>query len=305
MNKLIIAAIVIILAVAGVYFFALAPRPVAAALVYIENGTVEVDTGNGWQPATDEMELAQGAHVRTKDNSEATVVLLEGEVMHLQPNTEIKLDQISNNKIKILQLAGETLNKVTKISGITEYSVETPSTVATVRGTEFAINDDEVDVADGEVDYGPKDKPHIGVKAGKRALKKILKEEDIPPGQLEKLKHFPEKYEHALKRVRMREIKKHPRLLQKAFARGYTEEKMKQDLADIDEGRKSEDEIYEKTPALMKPQAKHVYLLTKEIKKIRKANESKLNENHGKTPAEPALQTKPAKDIQQVTAQKQ
>src|SRR3990172_6864214 len=126
MKKLVIAAAVILIILGAVYFLAIAPKAATAAILYVERGQVEVNTGTGWQTGNDEMELKKGSGVRTADG-EATVVLLEGEVMHLEPNTEVKLEQISGKKIKITQLAGETWNKVTKISGISEFIVETPT----------------------------------------------------------------------------------------------------------------------------------------------------------------------------------
>ncbi len=266
MKKAIIA-IVIILLIAGTAYFLLAPKPATAAILYVESGQVEVNTGKGWQQGTDEMELKKGSQVKTGDG-EATVVLLEGEIVHLEPNSEIKLDQIGK-KIKITQLAGETWNKITKISGISEFTIETPTTVATVRGTEFALNEEEIDVEEGEVDYGQKKGEKIKVMGGKRAFAKTLKEENIPEERLARIKNFPEKYEKILKRVRAREIRKHQRILKMAAEKGYTEENIHQRLENFDEGREDEDKAYQEAPTLMKPKAKRTYLLTKEIKKAR------------------------------------
>ncbi len=265
--KKIIIAVIVILALLGIGYFVLAPKAATAAILYVERGQVEVNTGTGWQTGSDEMELKKGSGVRTADG-EATVVLLEGEVMHLEPNSEVKLEQISRKKIKITQLAGETWNKVTKISGISEFIVETPTTVATVRGTEFALNEEELAVTDGEVGYGPKGEPSkIKVRKGKRALAKTMQEEDI--AELARFKQFPEKYEKILQRVRAREIRKHQQILKMAEKRGYTEEKIRAQLNEVDEDRENEDKLYEQAPLLVKPKAKRAYMLTKEIKRAR------------------------------------
>jgi len=265
--KKIIIAVIVILALLGIGYFVLAPKAATAAILYVERGQVEVNTGTGWQTGSDEMELKKGSGVRTADG-EATVVLLEGEVMHLEPNSEVKLEQISGKKIKITQLAGETWNKVTKISGISEFIVETPTTVATVRGTEFALNEEELAVTDGEVGYGPKGEPSkIKVRKGKRALAKTMQEEDI--AELARFKQFPEKYEKILQRVRAREIRKHQQILKMAEKRGYTEEKIRAQLNEVDEDRENEDKLYEQAPLLVKPKAKRAYMLTKEIKRAR------------------------------------
>jgi hypothetical protein len=251
-----------------VYFVFIAPKPATAAILYVERGSVEVDTGKGWQAGTDEMELSKNSKVRTADG-EATVVFYEGEIMHLEPNSEVQLDELSKNEIHVTQLAGETWNKVTKISGVSEFTVETPSTVATVRGTEFAINDNEIYVMEGGVEYGTQDKSPIMVKGGNMAIKQIMKEEGISPERLAKLQQFPEKYEKILKKIRAREIRKHKGVLKMAASKGFTEEKIKHQLNEMDEGRQDEDKTYQEVPSIMKPRARRAYLLTKEIKKAK------------------------------------
>jgi hypothetical protein len=267
MNKWVIGVIIAVLVLAGVGYFLLAPPSVSAAILYIESGDVQVNTGKGWQTATDEMELEQGAQVKTAEG-EATVVLQEGEIVHLQPNTEIKLDSISGKSIKLTQIAGETWNKITKISGISEFSIETPNTVATVRGTEFMLNNAQLDVVDGDVEYEKKaDKKKMHVRAKKKAMADKMQEEDMTDTDFAKMQKFSSMEIKVLKKVRAREIKKHGRMLKMAQKKGYTEQQMEQTLNDMDEGRQNEDELYNQAPALMKPRAKRTYLLTKEIKR--------------------------------------
>ncbi len=269
MKKLIVTAVVILIVLTGLYFVFIAPKPATAAILYVERGSVEVNAGAGWQAGTDEMELSKGSQIRTADG-EATIVFYEGEIMHLQPNSEVKLDEVSSNNIKVTQLAGETWNKVTKISGISEFTVETPSTVATVRGTEFFINDEELDVEDGEVDYEHKaDKKKVKIGKGKRAMANLMQEEDMPPGLADKYKQFPEKYEHILLKLRQREIKRHKGMLKMAANKGFTEDKLNEQLNEIDEGKQDEDKVYEQVPSIMKPRARRTYMLTKEIKKAK------------------------------------
>ncbi len=267
MKKWVIGVIIAVLVLAGVGYFLLAPPSVSAAILYIESGDVQVNTGSGWQTATDEMELKQGAQIKTA-TGEATVVLQEGEIVHLQPNTEIKLDSITGRSIKLSQTAGETWNKITKISGISEFSIETPSTVATVRGTEFMLNDVQLDVADGDVEYENKaDKKKMHVRAKKKAMADTMQEEDMIDADFAKMQKFAGMEVKVLKKIRAREIKKHGRILKMAEKKGYTEQQMEQTLNEVDEGRQSEDELYDSAPALMKPRAKRTYLLTKEIKR--------------------------------------
>jgi hypothetical protein len=267
MKKLAIGAVVILVILIGIGYFLLAPPPVTAALLYVESGDVQVNIGKGWIQATDEMELETGDSVKT-GTGEATLILQEGEVVHLQPNTEIKLDKISGKSIKLTQSAGETWNKITKISGISEFSIETPNTVATVRGTEFILNDAQLDVADGEVEFEKKaDKKKMMVRAKKKALAATMQEEDMSDADFSKMQKFAGMEVNALKKIRAREIRKHDALIKMAEKKGITRAEMEQELKEVDEGRKSEDEFYEKVPAAMKPKAKRIYLLTKEIKR--------------------------------------
>ena len=266
--KKIIIGIIVLAVIAGIGFFLLSPPAVTAAVLYVESGDVQVNTGAGWQAGQDEMTLNQGDQIKTGEG-EATVILREGEVVHLQPNSEIKLDQISDKKIKISQVTGETWNKITKISGVSEFTIETPSTVATVRGTEFILNDEQLDVGDGEVDYGPKDNPgKVKVRANKKALKNKMQEEDLTEADFAKLKKFPQKYINALKKQRMREIKRNKALL-KLTKRDFNDDDIEKAFNEIDEGRVNEDESYEKAPKIVKPRIKRIYQLTKEIKRAK------------------------------------
>jgi hypothetical protein len=213
------------------------------------------------------MKLKKGDSVKTM-TGEATIVFYEGEITHLESNTEVTIDQLSNRKVELSQAAGETWNKVTKISGISEYRLETPNTVATVRGTEFFFNDESLAVTDGEVGYGAK-KGALTVRKGKRAFAERLVEEDIPQEELARFQKFPEKYEKILKRVREREIRKHKAVLKMAADRGFTEDKMRNMLNEMDEGRQDEDKAYSQIPSIFKPRSKRAYMLTKEIKRAR------------------------------------
>jgi len=269
MKKYVIGALLVFALLGVGVWFVLAPASATPAVLYIESGIVEVNVGRGWVQGTNEMELPRGASVKTKAG-EATVVFFEGEMLSLQPNTEVVLEKVSSKSVAVSQLAGETWSKVTRLSGIAEYSVKTPSTVATVRGTEFFLSDEELEVADGAVDYGTPDDPQkMKVRKFKRALKGKFVEEDMPVENRARMKKYAERSLRMLSHVRERELRKHKFLLDQAKQRGLTEDQMRQQMTEIDEGRMSEDELYEKTPLLLRPKAKRALMLTKEIKKVR------------------------------------
>lgn len=269
MNKLAIFGIIALVIIGGVYFL-LSPPSATAALLYIEEGTVQVDTGNGWQQATDEMELSKGAKVKTTQG-QATIVFYEGEIMHLEPESEVEITQLTSKKTKVTQTAGETWNKITKISGMAEFTVETPNTVATVRGTEFILTPEELAVIEGAVEYGPTNNPEqMIVNQGKYAKYLEMNEEDMIEELRAKFSQFPQKYTKILQKIRTREIRKHKTILKMAADRDFTEEKIQAKLTEIDQGA-DEDKAYEQVPSPLKPKAKRTYLLTKEIKRALRA----------------------------------
>jgi hypothetical protein len=265
-----IIGVIAVVLVAVVTFWAYSVPAATTAILYIESGTVEVDQGSGWAAGSDEMELSQGAKVRTKEG-EASVVLLSGEVLHLEPGTEISLSEVSNSKISIKQLAGETWNKVTRISGISSYEVETPTTVATVRGTELFVGMDSVTVGEGEVEAGFTQQPSKKILL--RTLRKATfdPEKDLTDEQVldePRLNEFREKYIKHLKRIRMHELKKHKGLISVAKKRyGVTDQQIEQFLDDVDEDRKNEDELYKQVPGPLKRKLERTYKLTKAIKR--------------------------------------
>jgi len=263
---LIITLVIIAVLVLG-GFFLLAPKPATAALLYIEQGNVEINTGDGWIRAADEMELNKGTQVRTFDGK-ATVVFHEGEVMQLNPDTHVVLESVRSKEIGVTQLAGETWNKVTKISGITDYTVSTPTTVATVRGTEFYLSPFAVQVTEGEVDYWNKNAAHnkVRVRSGNQAFSDPLREEPMTPEQLAQFQENKQRFVTIMQKVRLREIRKHQKLLDMAYKRGFSEEKLMNQLEAIDQGQKNEDELYHQVPILLRSKAQRTYEITKVIK---------------------------------------
>jgi len=153
---LIILPVIVILIVIGVVWFILSPNGnVAKAQLLIESGTVQVKHGGGaWTSADDGMFLYQSDSVKTGENTSATIVLFESSIIRLDNNTEVMLreiiQQVEESSVKIQQDAGRTWNTVLKISGIDNYEVQTPTTVASVRGTAFVV----MVSSNGETYYG-------------------------------------------------------------------------------------------------------------------------------------------------------
>jgi len=139
---LLILPIMAIICIAGFVILTLTSDVVKAQLI-IESGTVQVKHTGSWTEATSGMELYQSDSVRTGYNASASIILFKGSVIRLDNNTEITLKKIiqqEETSVTIQQDAGRTWNTVQKISGIDNYEVQTPTTVASVRGTSFDVN---------------------------------------------------------------------------------------------------------------------------------------------------------------------
>ena len=93
-----------------------------------------------WQTANVGQALAEGGGVRTGDDSRAKVDLSpDNSILRIAPNTEFKLTTFSPEPTdpvtKLVLDAGKLFARVTKALGGGEFEIETPSGVATVRGS--------------------------------------------------------------------------------------------------------------------------------------------------------------------------
>ncbi len=254
----IVAAVIIILALAGfIGYSRLFGSSTTSAFLYIDEGGVEVNKGSGWSPALDEMQLGINDAVRTLDNGRASLVFFESDIMELEPNTEVALKDIAPESVALEQKSGSTWNRVSKLTGSRSYSVETPTSVATVRGTGFGVNfwsgGVNIPVEEGLVDCSSKEvqsKQSIGeyeeciIDIGKGALKgKITKENLIL------IKKKLQKDVYNLQRIRWREAMKHRGEILKAKQKyGLTDDQITAYLDAVDHGKKNLDEIEAKVP---------------------------------------------------------
>jgi len=139
----IIPIIIIICIIAIVLFVVMSPQVVKAQLI-IESGDVQVKhDGGSWSSAENGMLLYQSDIVKTGDNTTSSIILFESSIIRLDSNTEVMLKEIiqeaGKTSVTIQQDAGRTWNTVLKVSGIDDYEVQTPTTVASVRGTSFDV----------------------------------------------------------------------------------------------------------------------------------------------------------------------
>jgi len=141
-----IITIIVILCVIGAVWFILNPAVVKAeakAQLVIESGTVQVrHSGESWVSAENGMDLYESDSVRTGESSSASIILFKSSIIRLDSNTEVTLQEIiqeEETRVSVNQDSGRTWNTINKISGIDDYEVQTPTTVASVRGTSFEV----------------------------------------------------------------------------------------------------------------------------------------------------------------------
>ena len=140
---LLIIPVIVILCIIGFVWFTLSPEVVKAQLI-IESGTVQVKhEGESWTSAENGMLLYQSDSVKTANNTSASIVLFQSSIIRLDSNTEVVIQEIlqqaGETNVTIKQEIGRTWNTIRNLSGIDNYEVQTPTTVASVRGTSFDV----------------------------------------------------------------------------------------------------------------------------------------------------------------------
>lgn len=137
-----ILPIIVIICIVVFVWFLLRPEVIKAQLI-IESGTVQVKHGSeAWISAENGMSLYESDSVRTGNNSSASIIFFKTSIVRLDSNTEVTLEKLfreEETSVTIQQDSGRTWNTVYKISGIDNYEIQTPTTVASVRGTAFVV----------------------------------------------------------------------------------------------------------------------------------------------------------------------
>jgi len=131
---------------------------VPAALALVEHTTLSILSGQAmvkpagsdvWAAGVSGQTLAAGDAVKTLADSFALVTYFEGSTTELDPNTELTIQKLDNDaagtktEIEARLTVGATWSKVARlIDPSSRFQIETPSAVAVVRGTEFAVRVD-------------------------------------------------------------------------------------------------------------------------------------------------------------------
>lgn len=247
---IIIGVIVILLAAGGYAYYAATGSPTTKAFLNIFKGEVQADKGNGYAAATDGQKLSLNDRVKTMQESEAAVVLQESVIINLEPETEVYIKDLSEKNIKVAQNSGTTWNKFTGLTGVQELSIETPTTVATVRGTFFGVKMDTILAGEHDVEVTYKGEKYT-LKQGQKAVIKEdkLTIEEMTAEDWAEVKAQMQKTIESLKILRMKEVEKHPILAQQMKNKyQITDEMIKENLEKADRGEYDLNEVIQKSP---------------------------------------------------------
>jgi hypothetical protein len=139
----IFSIVIVVFCIVGFFWLMQESGGLDAQLV-INSGTVLVKHGgDSWDVATSGMLLYSSDSVRTGDNSSASIVFFKSSIVRLDSNTEVMIKELMRaaeiTNVTLDQSVGRTWNTIRNISGIDNYEVQTPTTVASVRATTFVI----------------------------------------------------------------------------------------------------------------------------------------------------------------------
>ena len=140
------------------------PVPFSATLIDFEGEVLIQKAGESlWLPVEKDMPLEQGDHIKTGSQGFAEILVDDGSQIRLEENSEITLSELSaDTQTKSITASvylwfGRMLSNISRFAhSRSRFEVQTPTVVAGVRGTDFAIEvvdtkQTDVGVFDGEV----------------------------------------------------------------------------------------------------------------------------------------------------------
>src|SRR3990167_7487080 len=138
---LFILAVICSIVSVGAYLYYQNSRPAEFVLIK-ESCKVSYKTGDEYKELTEtQINLPDKSFVKT-GNGSAHILLPDNSLLTLDTNTEIQV-KIDSAGINVMQLTGNTWNRVQKVINDQEYTVTTPNIIAAVRGTIFSVRADK------------------------------------------------------------------------------------------------------------------------------------------------------------------
>lgn len=149
MNKLIIliALILIVGSLAGFMFLKNQNKNVQDLVLYKDTGSImyKTESGNYTPVDSDKKLVPNHSFIKTGTDGLAHLILPDKSMISLSQNSEMQVNYDSGTT-KILQTLGNAWFRIQKLAGKNDFTVETSTTVATVRGTIFAVESGKEDV---------------------------------------------------------------------------------------------------------------------------------------------------------------
>lgn len=248
----IIGIIIGVLAVLGaVSFFVVTKDSVRPAFLKVNQGEVLVDNGKGFEQVTGEVKLDVTSKVKTGPDGRATIVLFESLIQLVEPNTELSIEKLAKENPKIQQTAGNTWNKFTALTGMDSYEVETPNSVAIVRGTGYTVELDGIKVIDGMVEVETSDGEKYQVETGRALVMEngTWIERDLTPDEIAYLLGKLKESILVLKELRDGLLIEHEFVVDLAReASGMTDDELREYLNEMDNNQHDVQEIYDQAP---------------------------------------------------------
>ena len=257
----------LIIIIASVSYYFLSSVDNAKARLFVEEGSVLV---NG-KEAKEIIKLKQGDGIETEEDGLASVVLYDSVIINLEQNTKISLNGLARTHPVVEQFKGTTGNKFTKLFGVEDYTIKSGTTWASVRGTEFSFGDEKIYTAEGKVEvtflgekYTVEENKVVEVVNGK------IREREANSYEKKATEWQRERIIKNLERIRDNELERHfvmMNIIKKKYS--ITEEKIKESIKDVDEGKYDVDSLVKKSPVETGSITK-LAELTKKIQQLKK-----------------------------------
>jgi len=148
----------------------------AVAIIQSYSGSVQITRGSNNIAGSRGVTLNSGDIIKTEVNSSAIIMFKNAIRISLKSSSRISLNSSSgedNNKYSITQFDGTVISKVISLASGASYEVNTPSTNAGVRGTDFTTL------------VGVDGSTGLIVEEGIVALVKSLREQNTPTGEID------------------------------------------------------------------------------------------------------------------------
>ncbi len=262
--------VALVLIIAIIFVVMIWPNGKVPARISTVSGDVQVNLGSGYVAAQQDQLLKQGASIKTGNDASAVVVLYDSVLVRLASNTEISIDELSQKNQLLQQNSGAVWTKVTKLGGVEEFKIQTPTTTATVRGTtletmakpyKLLVGEGIVVAGEGELSFNVSS-GEVLEKTGDGYIKR-----NMTPEERKELKEQLGLEISTLRDLRLREIKKNDMIMSIIQSRYHsTDEQIAQYLKDIDDGVQTDEELRSQVGSI--PSAAPIFAYNAEIKKI-------------------------------------